>query len=227
MIGLTGNPVAFPFVREGSFMLSGYKGVDIWFAPIPMHDYGMVTALFKQLELTRTKFTSIVKAELLMMPINIVFSFVFWAFFWYLTAIPSSVYPFVDKIWPFEAINRSLIMTATMEGRQWLLESLNGWRIAAGFAGGIGMYMLVAAMKWPVFLFYGGSGGIGVDPAGPVLLLIGALLGRFYFARKLGKELWFRYVPVLTAGFFCGAGLVGMLVVGLTIVTNSVVTKLF
>ena len=37
MIGLTGSPYgsSFPYAREGSFYLSGYKGVAIWFAPVP------------------------------------------------------------------------------------------------------------------------------------------------------------------------------------------------
>lgn len=227
MYGLTGQGIGFPMVREASFMLSGYKGVDIWFAPIPMHDYGWVTMQFKQLELTRTKFSSFIKAELLMMPINIVFSFVFWAFFWYISTIPSAGFPWIDKIWPFQAINTSLFMTATTEGHQWLLESLSPWRIGAGFAGGIGVYSVIAVLKWPIFLFYGMVGGLNQMPNGSILLLIGALLGKFYFAKKFGLQDWFRYIPVLGAGFACGAGLVGMLSVGLVIVNSSIVTKPF
>jgi len=227
MIGLTGNMLSFPFVREGSFILSGYKGVDIWFAPIPMYDFGWVAPFFKQLELTKTKFTSIIKAELLMMPINIIFSFVFWAFFWHLAAIPSSAFPYVDKIWPFNAINTSLFMTATMEGRQWLLEAIKPVLIGVGFAGGLGLYGVIAGLRLPVFLFYGAAAGVANMPNYPILLLVGALLGRFYFARRLGTEKWFRYIPVLGAGFACGAGLIAMLVVGIIIVTGSVVTKPF
>ncbi|MCP4644690.1 MAG: peptide transporter, partial [bacterium] len=55
MIGLTGAPVAFPFLREGSIILSGYKGVDIWYAPLPLMDYGLHTVqMFRELTLTRT-----------------------------------------------------------------------------------------------------------------------------------------------------------------------------
>ena len=38
MIGLTGSPqgVSFPYLRKGSFYLSGYQGAAVWFAPIPM-----------------------------------------------------------------------------------------------------------------------------------------------------------------------------------------------
>jgi hypothetical protein len=227
MFGLTGRGIAIPFVKEASFMLSGYKGVDIWFAPIPLSDFGWVTMRFKQLELTRTKFTSFIKAELLMMPINIVFSFIFWSFFWYVSAIPSAQFPFIAKMWPFMAIQQSLIFTATGEGRQWLLEALRPIWLGTGFVGGLAMYAVIAALKWPVFLFYGAVGGINQFPNGPLLMLIGALLGRYYFARKFTLQTWFRYIPVLAAGFFCGAGLVGMLAVGLVIINASVVTKPF
>ena len=40
MAGLTGQLVSFPLLREGAFILSGYKGIDIWFAPIPYSDHG-------------------------------------------------------------------------------------------------------------------------------------------------------------------------------------------
>ena len=50
-------------------MLSHYQKVDIWFAPIPLADYGGMAQHFRTVELTRTKFTSIIKVEFLMLPI--------------------------------------------------------------------------------------------------------------------------------------------------------------
>jgi len=227
MIGLTGNGVGFPFVREGSFMLSGYKGVDVWFAPIPLNDYGWVAAWLKQTELTKTSFISIIKAELLLLPINAIFSFAYWAFFWFLSAIPSYLYPFAQKMWPFNAINSSLFMTATMEGRSWLLEALKPAWMSVGFAGGLGLYGLIGFLKWPLFVFYGAMTGIASTPDGPLLMITGALLSRFYFEKRFGEERWRKWTPVLGAGFAAGVGLIGMLAVGLIMVTGSVVTKSF
>jgi hypothetical protein len=227
MIGLTGNGVGIPYVKEASFILSGYKGVDIWFAPIPLNDMGPMTTLFKQLELTKTKFTSLWKAELLMLPISVGFSFLFWAFLWHLTSIPSHAFPFVDKIWPFNAKMAGLWMTATTEGRAWLLDALKPSLVGVGLVSGLALYNVVVWMKWPVFLFYGAAGGVGAMPNVGILMLIGALLGRYYFAPKFGAERWFRYAPVLGAGFAAGAGLIGMLAVGITMVHGSTVTKPF
>ncbi|MBC7289369.1 MAG: peptide transporter, partial [Armatimonadetes bacterium] len=49
MIGLTGQFVSFPMVREATFILSGYKGVDIWFAPIPLANYGVQAQRFREI----------------------------------------------------------------------------------------------------------------------------------------------------------------------------------
>jgi hypothetical protein len=228
MIGLTGNGVYFPYVREGSFVLSGYKGVDIWFAPIPLNDYGGVAAFFKQLVLTRTKFTAIIKAELLMCPISIIFSFVFWGFLWHLTSIPSYAFPFANKLWPFNARTSSLWYTATSEGRAWLLEALKWPWVGFGFGFGWVLYWIVVLMKWPIFLFYGFIGGVNNQVGGwPALSLMGALLGKFWLAPRYGEERWYRWVPVLCAGFACGMGLISMLAVGITIIQGTVVTKPF
>ena len=115
MIGLTGAPVAFPFLREGSIILSGYKGVDIWYAPLPLADYGLSAQMFRELTLTRTKFSSLVKIELFMLPLALGCSLVFWAFFWHIEAVPSATYPFTAKMWPLQATYQCLFMTATMD----------------------------------------------------------------------------------------------------------------
>ncbi len=114
MIGLTGSPLAFPFLREGSIILSGYKGVDIWYAPLPLADYGVSAQMFRELTLTRTKFSSLVKIELFMLPLALICSLLFWAFFWHIEAIPSATYPFTAKMWPLQATYQCLFMTATL-----------------------------------------------------------------------------------------------------------------
>ena len=55
---------------------------------------------------------------------------------------------------------------------------------------------------------------------------LGALLGHFYFRRRLGLK-WRQYTPVLFAGFSCGMGLVGTLGIGITFVFKSVFTLPF
>jgi len=91
MIGLTGSPYgsSIPFLREASFYLSGYRGAAVWFAPIPMFDHGGYANTFRQMELTRTRFGSLVKMAAATLLVMLVCSFLFWSFIWRLGPIPS------------------------------------------------------------------------------------------------------------------------------------------
>ncbi len=60
-----------PYIREGAFILSGYRGVEIWLAPIPVADYGGQAQNFRVTELTGTNFWSYVKADLLTVPLGL------------------------------------------------------------------------------------------------------------------------------------------------------------
>ncbi|MBM4030407.1 MAG: peptide transporter [Planctomycetes bacterium] len=222
MIGLTGSGVAFPFLRETSFILAKYQGVDIWFAPLPLADYGGVASLFRVLDLTRTRITSLLKAELLIIPVSLVCSFLFWSFFWYLEEIPSATYPFTARMWPFYARNQCLFMTATSSGTQWLLQAIKPALIVIGFGVGLGLYAGVWALGLPALFYYGLIGGIAGWPNATIPMFIGACIGRYAIARRLGEEKWRRYVPVLCAGYACGVGLIGMLAVGISIISRAV-----
>ena len=69
LVGMVGQTVDIPFVREATIILSGYRGVDIWFIPFPLGNYGAQTQKFREIELTGTQFTSIIRAEIFMVPI--------------------------------------------------------------------------------------------------------------------------------------------------------------
>lgn len=220
LIGLTGQGVGVPFLKETAFIASGYRGVDIWFAPIPLGDCGGVAQRFRELELTRTRFTSIFKAELVMLPVIFVSSLLFWAFFWRLSQIPSDAFPYASQIWPVAARQSFLILTANSSDAPLLLQALKPAVIGASL--GVGL-LLYAGMSWlglPVIFFYGMMGGVGAPLHVGLSLLTGALVSRYYFARKLGREKWNRYVPVAAAGFACGMGLAGMTAVAFTLVAQ-------
>lgn len=223
MIGLTGAPVAFPFLREGSIILSGYRGVDIWFAPLPLADYGLATQMFRELQLTRTKFSSLVKIELLMLPITLVCGLLFWAFFWRLEAIPSSTYPFTAKMWPLQATYQCLFISATSDaGNNWLMDAIRLKYVLGGMGAGFALLGLTSSLGIPMLFFYGMIGGIGAIPNMAIPMFAGAYIGRRFLAPRYGEETWRRYTPVLAAGYACGVGLIGMLAVAFAMVARSV-----
>ena len=114
LVGMVGQTVEIPFVREATILLSGYKGVDIWFIPFPLGNYGAQAQRFREVELTGTKFTSIVKAETFMIPIILVSTFVYASYIWKLAPIPSASYPYAQEMWTLRAYQTCLAMTGTM-----------------------------------------------------------------------------------------------------------------
>jgi hypothetical protein len=223
MMGITGSPVSFPFLKEVSVMKSGYKYVDIWYAPIPLADYGPLAQRFREVELTGTKFSSVVKVELLVLPIFLLSSFIFWAFFWHTSAIPSSQHPFAQRFWPLAATFGAMFQSINREGGpKWVLEGLSGMRIGAGMGVGLVLYGITSALHLPAMFYYGLVGGVGAWPADVIPIFIGACLGKRYFARRFGEDSWRMYSPVLLAGFACGTGLISMAAIALSLIAKSV-----
>jgi len=223
MIGLTGSGVTFPFLKETIVMQSRYPHVDIWYAPIPLADHGWAAQRFREVELTGTKFTSVLKVELLVLPIFLTSSFIFWAFFWHTSAIPSSQHPFAQRFWPLHATFQAMFQSINKEGgATWVLEGINMNRIAGGAVAGLVLFGITQALRLPGLFYYGLVGGVGAWPADVIPLFFGAWLGRRYFAKRFGEEQWRNYAPVLLAGFSCGTGLISMAAIALALIAKSV-----
>jgi hypothetical protein len=221
MIGLTGQDISFPMVREGIFILSGYRGIDIWFAPIPYHNYGGMTAIFRQFELTGTSFTSLIKAEILMLPVGLLCSVLFWSLVWKTSTIPSPLFQYAQRFWHLTALQQALWYSATTEGNTLFLKAIKGEWIAVGAALGLGLSLLFSLFGLPTLFVYGVIGGLGGLPHGMIPEMVGALLGRYYFEKKVGGTVWRQYTPILLAGYAAGIGLVGMGGVAVTLIGKS------
>lgn len=223
MFGLTGRGVGFPYIREATIIKSGYPKVDIWFAPMPMYDHGWAAQRFREVELTGTKFTSVFKAEAFTLPVILISSFIFWAFFWNTNPIPSPQFPFAQKFWPLHATMRTIWITANVEGgNSFLMQALKAPVIIWSGIASLGVYFLMVSFKIPALYFYGLAGGVNALPHGVIPTFIGAMLGRYYFARRFGITKWSMYAPVLLAGFSCGMGLMSMSSIALALISKSV-----
>ncbi len=231
MYGITGvaTGVSFPLVREASFIFSGYRGAGIWFSPVPYFDVGGMTQGFKQLELTRTRFTSWYKAEFTALVIMLFCSFLFWSIIWHISPIPSSTYPFVQKIWPLNAITQSLWISSTLgeSGTTYMVKAIKPLYFLSFAAGGIVLNIILGLLSMPVAFFYGLIGGISMWPHYTIPLFIGAMLGRFYFAKKFGRETWRRYTPIILAGYTCGVGLIGMVSIAVALIAKTIYQIVF
>ena len=222
MHGLIGRWAGIPYAREAAFFLSGAKGVDIWFMPLPNFDHGGRAQFFRVVELTGTKITSIIKAELLILPIVTICSFIFWQFIWRLAPVPSNAYPYAQKMWHLGALSQCLWLSSTGENNVFFREAVKPPVMAFGFTFCVGMYAVLSKLRLPVLLVYGVAQGLGAAPHFVFPEMIGALLSRYYFEKRFTQRTWKQYATVLAAGYACGTGLIGMGACAIAMIAKSV-----
>ncbi len=223
--GIVGQQAAIPYVREATFVLSGYKGAAIWFAPIPLHAYANQVVMFRQTELTGTRFTSLIKAELIIFPVMFVGTILFSQFIWSIGPVPSELFPYANEFWELQAYREGLMWSATLPG-----ESASPFReafrpevIAAALGLALSVYFVLDRFGLPIFLVYGVVYGLNqTDPSSTIPLVLGAVMGRFVFRKRFGDN-WPRYRIVFTAGFGAGVGLIAMFSMGIVLMAKSVI----
>lgn len=222
--GMTGMGVSIPNVREAAFLMSGYSGgVKIWFLPVPINDYGAGATSWRTAELTGTRFWSLWKTDIILTPIILVSSIFFMQFIWSLAPVPSPAYPFAQKMWELSAANQTIFMTSTL-GRFSQFEETFRWSyLAIGLSMGTVLFFVLYALNLPILLVYGMVSGLNVTTPHSVLpQFAGALIGRYYFQKRMGLK-WRQYIPVVTAGFGCGMGLITVFSVGITFLAKAVI----
>lgn len=229
MEGIVGMTVAIPFVREATFILTGYQGAAIWFAPFPAHNYGAQTMYFRKTELTGTRISSMVKAEAFVFPVALLSTLLFSQFIWAIAPVPSSAFQFADKFWELQAFRQATFISSTMPGGQHgpFFEAFRPEYIFIGLGLALTAYITLAFFGAPILLVYGVVRGL--DQSTPDVILpqfLGALLGRFYFRKKFGKQ-WPQYSIVFLAGYTCGTGLIMMFALGIVFMSKSVFQAAF
>jgi len=221
--GMVGQVVEVPFIREAALILSGFQGVTVWFLPIPMANYGGMTVFYKQCELTGTKFTSIWKTQVILLPIILVSSIFFMNFIWSLNEVPSAVYPFADMMWKLHAQNACIMFSATLGEYSIFEDAFRFVYILSGTMFGGLLFGVMSLLGAPILLTFGVVRGLGqTTPHSVIPQFLGALLGRYYFKRKLGLR-WRQYIPVVSAGFACGMGLITTVGVGVTFLSKAAI----
>ncbi len=128
--GLIGQGINIPYIHEAVVFLTGYRGVEIWFVPFPGQNFGGNVEQFRVVELTGMKFTSLLKAELVMVPIVLAASLLYWSVLWKMAPIPSEAYPYAQKFWPLAAFNQAVAWSSTSYSKMWRAgEEANGTQV--------------------------------------------------------------------------------------------------
>jgi hypothetical protein len=238
LLGLTGQSVDIPFVREGAFLMSGARGLDIWLAPVPVENYGYMAQAFRINELTGVSFRSLIKTELVALPVLFILSMVFWGYIWKSDAVPSDLFPAAQVNWELAAKNQVLLFSSTfvppgedsanvsiMDSE--FMQAVHPQTIGVAFAGCVGLYAVLSFFGLPVMLVYGMIRGLGQLPHFMLLELVGALLGRLYFQRKYGQRQFLILAPALVAGYFTGVGLLSMVTMALMLIKSAITSAPF
>ena len=98
------------------------------------------------------------------------------------------------------------------------LEALRLEFITWGAGSAVLVFIVISAFGLPVNLIFGAVAGLAQQsPGGAIWMMLGALVGRFYFKRKF-KDMWLKYLAVILAGFGCGMGLVSMVAMAFRII---------
>jgi hypothetical protein len=219
--GIAGQVVQIPFIREISFILTGYQGIAIWFLPVPMANYGQQTVFYKTAELTGTRFPSIWKSDVILFPIILIAMLGFSSFIFGLGDIPSAAYPYAQKMWEFEAKNASLIYSSTLGYYSPFQEALNILYIAIGTVVGVLSFGVFAFFGAPTTLCYGIVRGFNQTmPHVVIPQFVGAILGRYVLKKHFGEN-WKKYIIVVSAGYFVGAGLITMVCIGFVFLAKA------
>jgi hypothetical protein len=139
-------------------------------------------------------------------------------------AVPSSAFPNAEKMWELWAYRSALIYSSTMPGGEHgpFFEAFQPMIIVIGLLVALALYGGLSWLGLPVLMVYGIIRGL--DQATPDVILpqfIGALLGRYYFAKRFGEN-WPQYRVVFFAGYGCGVGLIMMLSLGVVFLSKSV-----
>jgi len=164
------------------------------------------------------------------MPLTFILSLVFWAFIWHSSAIPSDLFPYANKMWELNAKNAVLLYSATLDtgGAQPLFyQALHPGVMASSFSFTMVAFILLSAFSLPVMAIYGFVQGIGAMPHGFVLIVVGAIIGKFYFHKKFGQKRFLEITPVLAAGYGTGVGLIALIGVAVNLIVSAVSSSRF
>jgi hypothetical protein len=230
LLGVSGQTVEIPFVRESAVLVSGVKGIDVWLAPVPLDTNSWQAQSYRVNELTGVRFWSLIKTELVVVPVLFVLSFLFWAFIWRADGVPSVAFPWAEANWELYAKNQTLLYSATFVppgeagtvGESEFMRAIHPSLIAGGFFGSVLLFVGTSVAGIPAAFYYGIFRGLGQLPHTMMLELVGAVLARFVLERRFGKERVRSAAPIIFAGYLTGVGLVGMATIALRLIKGAV-----
>ncbi|MEM2560999.1 MAG: OPT/YSL family transporter [Candidatus Bathyarchaeia archaeon] len=209
------------YTPEGTIMnllyyASGYRGVDVWFAPdiLGASGHGRLQ-WFKICELTETKTSSLILAYWLLLPVAMLVGYLYVQLFWWLAPIPSGRYPGAAIYWDISATMRSLWIKGRDVPGLFAID-----RLFAAFVIGVALYFILDYIRSPISFIAIGAGMNSITP-GVLTWLIGGIIA-YIIRRRVGEKWWNEYKMVLAGGLVVGEGLAVTLAVAFSLIAVSI-----
>ena len=198
-----------PYMREATIIFSGYKDLDVWFAPwVVTPGRGAALLLnnaFRVGSWCGCKPTSYFKALIVATALSWIFGLIYTEMFWRLAPIPSAAYPWASFQWPLNAIRWTFFPAIALGKETAMVLNLN--LFIMGIIVGVIIFIIFTILKVPLSTFIGIVAGMIVAPPLAVSLLIGLLVGSI-IRRLKGKTWWENYRAVIIAGIAVGEGII-------------------
>jgi hypothetical protein len=94
--------------------------------------------------------------------------------------------------------------------------------MGGSFSFSLIVFIILTAFKLPVMAIFGFVQSVGAMPHSFILIIAGALIGKFYFKKRFGEKKFLQMVPVLLAGYGTGVGLVALIGVAANLIVSAV-----
>ncbi len=208
----TAVPFSVPYPRELSFMIITPSDPAIWFLPTYIGYQGEWVSGFKIADLTDLHPSSYIKATSLLLPLALLFGFVYVVHFWSIAPIPSETYPGIEVTWKAMAVLQSIFLTRSPEVFRPL------W-LAAGFIISAVLFLITDFFNMSA-LVVAGTAGLSTPMPVAMTMLMGGILGRILQA-KFGEKHWNEHKGIIAAGLILGEGVVVIISVCIVLLYKS------
>lgn len=227
--GVTTGGLTMPYQKELIIYHSGYKGKDLWFAPITMYYGGAIVAQsFFQAEICRVSTIEYAKTYIIVTILSLLSGFISVSIFWSVAPIPSGAYPASIFRWPVDALNwartQEWIWSGYLFRTSLILYSL--------LAGSVVYAVTDFVFHLPHFLISFIAGGLGTVGVGTLTvlptqafeyslaMLIGSIVAQKVIKPRFG-EVFDKIRGVVVIGFTLGAGFIDILIFAVILLLKS------
>ncbi len=214
-VGITAFLPQIPYVKESTFIASGYQGVGLWFAPLVISSGGASwCATFKVADLTSTRKWSLIAAHFVATFTAWIVGFFYVNAFLSISPIPSAMFP--APFWPIEAVR-----TITFISQPTSL--INFMTMGGAFLTAALLYAVTGFLHLPVSIIAIATGAISIPVAPPMATstLLGWIVG-YFFGKKVGKKNWEMARPIIVAGVGAGEGIVIAIATFIAVVSKAI-----